>query len=737
MHIYRWYDNARARLNASSQELHSLPKLKTKKKWTKKIHPGISTFGESPMQVGPDHLKELIDHASKYVPEKQVADTPVFLMATAGVRLLPEMQRNALLAEICAYTRAHSHFSLPDCDLHIQTIPGETEGLYGWVAANYLLGGFDKPGDHEHGNGHHTYGFLDMGGASAQIAFAPNTTEATKHANDLKLLRMRTLDGAPSEYKVFVATWLGFGVNQARKRYVEALLESSPDVYELPDPCLPLGLRTTKDGEVVSSSTKALSNGDPILVGTGEFDECLRRTYPLLDKDAPCVDEPCLLHGQHVPAIDFNVNHFVGVSEFWHTTHSVFGLSHKDNAYDFNTYQRQVQDFCGQGWPTIEEGIDDHKWGKGVDEKIAREVCFKASWLISVLHDGIGIPRIGLEKVPFPSHNITKEVIQHAKEKGFLDPFQPVDKIEDTEVSWTLGKMVLYASGQVEPRSDSVLPVGFGSNIAGIPTDFQYAGSTYDPLPDSSFDEDTDDWGESADDLLHEAKEHSRSPHVFWGFAMLLTMLAVYWFRKRDRRIKAFVIAKNIIRKNTRRPGSPRKPVGPMRGFLGSKLAALGLGRGVTHYERVVEEGEASEFELTGVYDGTGELGNDDLEGGSYSDSSEGSRAGRSSGMATPKVNVIGGGNNGGFEPVGKYFEGGVGLGIHGVGIGKRTESSTSLGKSNTVTNAMDRSGLAVRTESRERLSPGLGLISAGRRSRNGSPTRKRDGLMSPVEEHY
>lgn len=710
----------------------------TKKKWTKKIRPGVSTFGDAPMLVGPDHLKELIDHALKYVPHKQVADTPFFLMATAGVRLLPEMQRSALLAEICDYTRANSRFSLPDCDLHVQAIPGETEGLYGWVAANYLLGGFDQPEAHAHGNGHHTYGFLDMGGASAQIAFAPNTTEATKHANDLRLLRMRTLDGSPSECKVFVATWLGFGVNEARKRYVQALLASHVDAHELPDPCLPTGLRTTVDGHVVPSGTVALPSGDAIIAGTGRFDECLRQTYPLLDKDAPCVDEPCLLHGQHVPAIDFNVNHFVGVSEFWHTTHSVFGLDHKDSAYDFNTYQRQVRDFCGQGWNTIEDGIDDHKWGKSVDEKIAQEVCFKASWLINVLHDGVGIPRVGPEKVPYPNHNITKEVISHAKEKGFLDPFQPVDKIQDTEVSWTLGKMVLYASGQIEPRSNTALPVGFGSNVAGVPADFQFAGSSYEPLPDSSFDEDVDDWGESADDLLQEAREKSRFPNVFMGFMLLMLMMTIYWFRKRDRRIKAVVIAKNIIRKNTRRPGSPRKSVGSMRGFLGSKLAKLGLGRGVTHYERVVEEGEVGEFELSGVYDGPGDSSpSDDNEG--YSDSSDSSRAGRTSGMATPKVNLIGGGTQGGFESVSKYFEGGIGLGIHGAGLGKRNESSTNLGLGyHGVTNAMDRSGLAVRMDSRDRLSPGLvGLGGAGRRSRNGSPTRKRDGVMSPVQESH
>ncbi|KAL9102454.1 MAG: hypothetical protein Q9187_009121, partial [Circinaria calcarea] len=179
---------------------------------------GISSFGDSPGSVGPDHLRQLFDHALSIVPPDAVKDTPIFLLATAGVRLLPELRRKALLDQICTFARSTTKFLLPDCNLHIQVIPGETEGLYGWIAANYLLGGFDAPEEHAHGKGHHTYGFLDMGGASAQIAFAPNATEADRHAEDLKLLRMRTINGAVAEYKVFVTTWLGFGVHEARRR---------------------------------------------------------------------------------------------------------------------------------------------------------------------------------------------------------------------------------------------------------------------------------------------------------------------------------------------------------------------------------------------------------------------------------------------------------------------------------------------------------------------------------------
>ncbi|KAJ9155025.1 Golgi apyrase [Pleurostoma richardsiae] len=677
LHIYRWKDPARAVHDASTEELASLPKLKTDKEWTKKIRPGVSTFGEEPKAVGQDHLKELVQHALDIIPEDKVQDTPIFLMATAGMRLLPQTQQKTLLHEICSYLRQNTEFSLPDCDLHIQVIKGETEGLYGWIATNYLLGGFDHPEDHSHGKGHHTYGFLDMGGASAQIAFAPNTTEAEKHANDLKLLRMRTMNGERAEYKVFTATWLGFGVNQAREAYIKELLDAyDSSAKEIPDPCMPKGLRTKVSGEPVQG---APSSKEPTLLGTGDFNSCLGQTYPLLGKDAACEDEPCLLNGQHVPAIDFDVNHFVGVSEYWHTTHGVFG-GKDDKAYDFATYQERVRDFCSQDWDDIVESKLDTRKGKKkkVDPDVAQQACFKASWLINVLHEGIGIPRIGLEHMP--SHNASKGALEDAKEKGFLDPFQPVDKIDGIEVSWTLGKMLLYAAGQVPPKAGDKMPVGFGSNVDGVPADFNFAGSTWKPLPDTHNDDD-DDWSDTAEDVLDHVKTKRGSGFLLF---ILILVLVAFLLRKKERRMRIFSKLNSLVgRSRTGRFGSPRgKPIRGISGFA-SKL----FGRQSTQYERVLEEGSASQFEL-------GELDSDDTD---HSDGSEGSRVGRASGLATPKLNV-------------EFFDDG------------RPGS------------ALDRSGLVVRTESRERLVPTLSMLGAGRRSRTGSPTRK-SALMSPVEE--
>lgn len=42
VHVYRWLDNAVARKESDKDDLKSLPEIKTKSSWVKKIHPGMS-----------------------------------------------------------------------------------------------------------------------------------------------------------------------------------------------------------------------------------------------------------------------------------------------------------------------------------------------------------------------------------------------------------------------------------------------------------------------------------------------------------------------------------------------------------------------------------------------------------------------------------------------------------------------------------------------------------------------
>ncbi|OAX82946.1 hypothetical protein ACJ72_02697 [Emergomyces africanus] len=544
------------------------------------------------------------------------------------------------------------------------------------------------------------------------------------------------------EYRVFVTSWLGFGVREARSRYVKALLESTANEKNRArlDPCLHAGLRTTLNGTILPPDGP-VSGMEPYLVGTGRFKECLRNTFPLLEKDAPCPDEPCLLHGVHSPAIDFDVNHFIGVSEYWHTTHEIFEMGHKDKAYDFNTYQQRVKEFCSRPWDSIVQGVDSKQWRKKVDQKKAYEVCFKASWIISVLHEGIGIPRVGIENTASGGHNGTDEVLDQAKEKGYLDAFQAVKKIDSTEVSWTLGNAVLYASSQVPPLPKG-LPVGFGSNIAasgknGVPDDFQQPGAPYlmptAPPPQSPtlpMNETTHGPGPGSThwhDTLFGGHSPRRIPGLFLFLAIVV--IAIFFLCGRDRR-------KRLYRKLLRR-SSPRSYHHHYR-RRSSKSSPSSSNFFTSTFPRIFSSSKrpsSSSYSSYPAYDHLLEDGMRDFELSPVSSSSDDEAMSMSIPPTIPNTpftptftntysddnntvlvrskssNIMHHNNNSSSNNINNP---GAGMGIP-PGL---DASIGSLGN-------MDRNGLAVRTESRDRLAPlALAPTNNGRRSRATSPVR-------------
>ncbi|KAJ2497969.1 Golgi apyrase [Coemansia sp. RSA 1972] len=370
--------------------------------WTHKTSPGISSFADRPHRVGIEHIKPLLDFAQQHIPQQQIAHTPVVLLATAGMRLLPRAHQLQILDTACSYARANYDFMLSDCQDSFQVVSGEVEGLFGWIAVNYLLDdGF---------NSNSTHGFLDMGGASAQIAFAPAPAAAAQIHDELATVTLRGVDGTDRSFAVFVATFLGHGTNEARRRYVESLLSSAStdDVPVIDDPCLaPQLLLPTTDGRAM-------------LRGLGQFSQCVAATEPLLNK-TECPVKPCLFAGVHAPQIDFGAQKFVGVSEYWYASHDYLGLG---GMWDLAQFEQRAHEFCSVPWSEARQRVADR------DDVVAvarlQMQCFKAAWLVNVLHSGFRVPRDA-------------------------SPFQSVHNVGDIEVSWTLGALLVRVSQQISP----------------------------------------------------------------------------------------------------------------------------------------------------------------------------------------------------------------------------------------------------------------------------------------------
>ncbi|KAJ2801112.1 Golgi apyrase, partial [Coemansia guatemalensis] len=411
--IYSW-DSPELQQQSASSANHSsrirLPLIeRAGEKWTFKTSPGISSFADSVESVGAQHIKPLLDFAQATVPQQQIGQTPVLLLATAGMRLLDPSQQHLLLKTACSYARNNYAFSLPDCADSFQVVSGELEGLYGWVAVNYLLDGFGSQKSNRQRQSL-SHGFLDMGGASAQIAFEPAAAVQPLHRDDLARVTLRSLDGEDHAFDVFVATFLGHGTNEARRRFVDRLKhmaakeDATGAVPSIEDPCLPTGLLLPT------------TDGSAVLRGGGRFSECVAATEPLLNLTS-CPIEPCLLAGVPAPKIDFALQRFVGVSEYWYASHDYLGLG---GLWDVERFERQAARFCRRPWAELQRLLPSSSGDENVMRAGRLQMqCFKAAWLVNVLHKGFGVPR------------------------GLSSNFESVDRVGDVEVSWTLGALLM------------------------------------------------------------------------------------------------------------------------------------------------------------------------------------------------------------------------------------------------------------------------------------------------------
>ncbi|KAJ3220057.1 Golgi apyrase [Clydaea vesicula] len=466
--------------------------------WQFKEEPGISTFHSKPHEIGL-HLKPLLDYAASKIPARKRSKTPIYLLATAGLRLISEESRTAILRNTCSYVRNHYDFDISGgCDQHFRMISGELEGIYGWVAVNYLMGGFDTRKKIDK----HTFGFLDLGGASTQIAFEPTAEMSLEHESDLTTLKLRTIGGNDIHYKVFVSTFLGFGVNEARRRYLEILTNNLNDevsrnetlfnsaflsthetsntikVLKLKekflrneniyvDPCLPLALEREKDEilnvALVDDNIKK-ENKKIELIGIGNLEICLKILSPLLNKSLPCPENPCLFNGVHAPIEDFKKHKFFGISEYWYTPSDLFQLG---GSYSYSKLFDATKKYCKTSWINLNEKFENGFWPHIHETSKLELVCFKSAWIMSLIHGGLGISKLDHE-------------MDLNKEQTFSSNFQSINEIGKFQVSWTLGAVLFHASATTAKKLSNSNFDAEDENLTSVVVDRGGTGGGYE-----------------------------------------------------------------------------------------------------------------------------------------------------------------------------------------------------------------------------------------------------------------
>ncbi|KAL3136987.1 hypothetical protein ABBQ32_006584 [Trebouxia sp. C0010 RCD-2024] len=392
IHIYQ-YKASKAGLAMVQQPVSSL-----------KVTPGLSAYAGQPENVG-QSLAPLLEYAYKQVPVHQHILTEVHLFATAGFRVLAPRPA-ADLINSCRDLLAASRFKFRDEWASVMS--GPSEGVFGWVAANYASGALQgyalRQGLRIR---RHTkpsapfVGVFELGGASAQVTFCPGVP--TRAADNVQLLRLPNL-----QLPLYTHSFLGFGqeaaLTLASTAAVSLRLQESANTLsmdeeeEARDPCLPLGYsRTAPTGTVI---------------GSGNFEECRAIAKGLIA--GQCQEELCPI-GDSMP-VELQ-GPFIAMENF-HYTAQFLGLPVQPTLDEIAV---AGQRHCALAWPALQQ-----THGTNVSADHLLHFCFSAAYIVALLHDGF---KLGMHERRLRFTNYVE------------DP-----QGRSTDIDWTLGAVVVQAA---------------------------------------------------------------------------------------------------------------------------------------------------------------------------------------------------------------------------------------------------------------------------------------------------
>ncbi|XP_051157766.1 ectonucleoside triphosphate diphosphohydrolase 5 isoform X1 [Leptopilina boulardi] len=194
--------------------------------------PGLSSYADNPIE-GMKSLQILVDKAKSVIPQSEWNYTPLFMKATAGLRLLPGHKANDIL-EVTRNFLKTSGFHLNDKSISI--MEGVDEGIFSWFTVNFLLDRFNQHSSRS------TVAALDLGGGSTQVTFAPDE-ENVKELND----NIYNISALNHNMSIYTHSYLGMGLMAARKGILvpESAAKNENGIIEIRSECINPFIKTT------------------------------------------------------------------------------------------------------------------------------------------------------------------------------------------------------------------------------------------------------------------------------------------------------------------------------------------------------------------------------------------------------------------------------------------------------------------------------------------------------------
>ncbi|XP_026781866.2 ectonucleoside triphosphate diphosphohydrolase 3 [Pangasianodon hypophthalmus] len=384
--------------------------------------PGISEMNAEAW----NSLKKCMEDITNVIPPHQHKSTPIFLGATAGMRLLHQKSEelsNAVLLAIQEYLR-----SLPFDFHNASIISGQEEGLYGWITVNYLMGNFLEKNIWNawvHPHGARTVGSLDLGGASTQIAFT-----APPDARGTDLIKV-SLYGY--EYNVYTHSFLCYGKNEAEKRVLAELAQQSSDWSHINHPCYPLDYNIAIPGDDIFGSECTKRNTPThytpektfTFFGQSDPAKCKTLVKSIFDLKSCQGKESCSFNGVYQPPV---TGDFMAYAGFYYTA-GALDIKGSNSLEKFNS---TMWSFCSMDWKTLKKIYN-------ITEKHLKSYCYSANYVHTILADGYKFNADNWEKL-----NFQKEV-------------------NKTSIAWSLGYML--AQSNMIPAEAKLLKLPISNSV--------------------------------------------------------------------------------------------------------------------------------------------------------------------------------------------------------------------------------------------------------------------------------
>jgi len=292
-------------------------------------------------------------------------------------------------------------------------ISGEEEAIYGWTAVNFVKGALvaNSEGTGSVLSPNKTYGMMEMGGASAQIAFFEPHGDVMANLFKLQI-------GAAKHWNVYAHSFLYFGVNGAYARLNARLIAEQKERRELDhldgyySPCLPgssqyiftsrvhmlndftlLPLSSETNSSILEARLYAavMRNDDE----HGNYDRCFQRVYKLFRKEANAWcnfahDRDCSFAGVYQPPIAVtgaDALEFVVTSNFWDII-DFLGIGTTANLLDIRTKSRMICDMTYAQLKDYNNARSVRQWSQ--DDLL--QACFRSIFTSIFLTEGVGFP---------------------------------------------------------------------------------------------------------------------------------------------------------------------------------------------------------------------------------------------------------------------------------------------------------------------------------------------------------